>query len=439
MQETLMPSRRLTGSRIREKRLDLALRQADVAAQVGISPSYLNLIEHNRRRIGGKLLSDLARVLGVDTALLTDGADHDLLDQLRTAAALTDGAAELARAEEFAARFPGWADLITQQAHRLGVMDERLRTLSDRMAHDPQLADALHDVITAVTAIRSSASILVGQEKIDADWQRRFHENIHADSLRLAKSSEALIAYLDAPEDHLQAPDTPMGQVEAYLMAQSYHLAALETAEPDRADVVAQSGLAGAAAHILTQIAQQYRADARALPLAAFSAAAVQSDYDPSALALQFGVDFACVLRRLTSLPPAAGHPPMGLVICDAAGAVLFQKPVPGFTLPRSGGACPLWPVFGALARPSQPLRAQVALPGPKAPRFLCYAVATPLMVAQFDMPQVLRSTMLVMPDPVAGPMPPWPVGQSCRICTRDDCASRREPAIIGLGGATAL
>uniref|UniRef100_A0AAN0NK29 Helix-turn-helix transcriptional regulator n=1 Tax=Yoonia rhodophyticola TaxID=3137370 RepID=A0AAN0NK29_9RHOB len=45
-----LPSRRLTGARIRERRLDLGLRQSAVAQEVGISPSYLNLIEHNRRR-----------------------------------------------------------------------------------------------------------------------------------------------------------------------------------------------------------------------------------------------------------------------------------------------------------------------------------------------------------------------------------------------------
>ena len=80
-----MPDQGLAGSRIREKRLDRGLRQAAVAESVGISPSYLNLIEHNRRRIGGKLLADLARVLEVDTVLLADGVDSDTLDQMRGA------------------------------------------------------------------------------------------------------------------------------------------------------------------------------------------------------------------------------------------------------------------------------------------------------------------------------------------------------------------
>ena len=46
----------LTGSRIRERRVMAGQKQADLAKAIGISASYLNLIEHNRRRIGGKLL-----------------------------------------------------------------------------------------------------------------------------------------------------------------------------------------------------------------------------------------------------------------------------------------------------------------------------------------------------------------------------------------------
>ncbi|WP_019955678.1 XRE family transcriptional regulator [Yoonia vestfoldensis] len=432
-----MTTQRMTGTRIREKRMDLGLRQAAVAEAVGVSPSYLNLIEHNRRRIGGKLLADIARALGVETHSLSDGADRDLLDQLRNAAALAGDRAEVARAEELVARFPGWAELVTMQARRLASQDERVRALTDRMAHDPFLATALHDLISAVTSIRSTAAILVSQEQIDADWQRRFHENIHNDSLRLGKSSEALIAYLDAPEESNQSSDTPTGQVDDFLARNGYHLAALEDGSAAPGDIVAQSGLTGAAAALLAGICAQYAADAQALPRVPFAEAAAACGYDPAQLAVQFGVDFATILRRLPCLPPDAGHPPMGLAVCDASGALLYLKPVPGFAMPATGGACPLWPLFGALSRPSQPLRAEAILPGPAAQRLLCYAIAVPMAVPHFDMPPVLRSTMLVLPDMAEGTAQPVPVGVSCRICPRAACASRREPAIVGT--ATAL
>ncbi|MBQ2260119.1 MAG: helix-turn-helix domain-containing protein [Loktanella sp.] len=428
-----MHTTQLSGTRIREKRIELGLRQAALAAAVGISPSYLNLIEHNRRRIGGKLMSALASELGVDAATLSEGADSHLLDQLRAAADLIGDKAEVTRAEELATRFPGWSELITLQARRLAVLEGRVQALSDRMAHDPFLATALHDVISAVTAIRSTAAILVGQEQIDADWQRRFHENIHTDSLRLGKSSEALIAYLEAPDDASQSPETPMGQVDAYLAQNSYHLPALENDDADLPEVVARSGLTGAAAVLLAGVCKQYADDARALPMAPFAQACLQLGYDPARLSAKFGVDFATVLRRLPSLPPGMGHPPMGLAVCDASGALLYLKPVPGFAMPVTGGACSLWPLFSALSRPSQPLRSMAVLPGPVALPLLCYAIAVPITQHQFDMPPVLRSYMLVLPGPSEDAAQPVPVGVSCRICPRADCTSRREPAIIGL------
>jgi len=425
-------SQSLAGSRIREKRLDRGLRQAAVAETVGISPSYLNLIEHNRRRIGGKLLADLARVLEVDTALLADGVDSETLDQMRGAAAAITSTAEVERTEELAARYPGWGALIAAQARKITALEEKSRVLTDRIAYDPQLAGSLHEVISAVSAIRSSASILVGPEDLDQDWQRRFHQNIYNDSLRLADSSEALIAYLEAPEAVLEQSGSPFEAVESYLDQSGFHIAALEDGA-DPATVLRDADLLGAAEIVLSRILHCYAADAAALPLAAFEKASRKHHYDPASIAQSLGVSLAMVMRRMAQLPPDQGHPPMGLVICDAAGALSFIKSVPGFTMPRSGGACPLWPLFGALSRPHQPIRLEVEMPAPNATRFLCFALAEPIGPAAFDAPPALQSMMLVLPDPPETANALRPVGLSCRICPRADCPSRREPALEGI------
>jgi transcriptional regulator with XRE-family HTH domain len=410
-----------------------------VAEAVGISPSYLNLIEHNRRRIGGKLLTDLARVLGADAALLTEGADSDLLDQMRAAAAIAGSIAEVARTEELAARYPGWSNLIATQARRLAALEERVQALNDRMSNDPKLSSALHEVISAVTAIRSSSSILVSGETLDADWQRRFHENIHSDSVRLAASSEALIAYLEMPETVQEQGGTAQEGLEQFLAQSGFHLADLEVHDPDIMAYIKGSGLRGAARQLLERWAAQYVQDATALPMAEFELTCRALQYDPAILADRFGVPFETVLRRLSSLPSGVGHPPIGLVVCDSSGAVLFCKPVPGFSFPRLGGACPIWPVFGAFGRPSQPLKIEVALPNVSVSRFLCYAIAVPIAAARFDAPPVMHSTMLVMPDPPEGDGAPLDVGVSCRICPRANCLSRREPAMDGVTSQSVL
>ena len=81
-----MPLNELTGSRVRERRLALGLRQAELAAAAGISASYLNLIEHNRRRVAGEVLIRLAGVLGVEAGALEEGASAGLAEALRAAA-----------------------------------------------------------------------------------------------------------------------------------------------------------------------------------------------------------------------------------------------------------------------------------------------------------------------------------------------------------------
>jgi predicted transcriptional regulator/DNA-binding XRE family transcriptional regulator len=434
-----MPTQRLTGARIREKRLEQGLRQAAVAEAVGISPSYLNLIEHNRRRIGGKLLTDIARLLDVDASMLTEGADRNLLDQMRNAAAAFGADAEIARTDEFAARFPGWSELIVAQARRIAALDEHMAALTDRIAHDPQLASSLHEVISTVTSIRSSASILVTQEELDADWQRRFHQNIHKDSLRLAASSEALVTYLEAPDTDIDVAQSPFEQVETTLALTGYHLAQLEKADANPASVADELGLIGPAAQLFLNHAAQYLKDAHSLPLTVFTDACRVLDYDPSQLARKFNVDFDAVLRRLATLPIDGGHPAMGLAVADVSGALTFLKSVPGFHYSRRNGACPLWPIFGALSRPTQPIRAEVSLPDAAKTRFLCYAIAMPQGAQQFDVAPILQSTMLVVADPPESRGDAIAVGGSCRICPRPDCNSRREPAIIGINGPTGL
>ena len=149
--------RELTGSRIRDRRMDRDMRQSELAQMVGISASYLNLIEHNKRRIGGKLLVAIARALDVEPSTLTEGAEAGLVGALgAAAAAMPDLPVELERVEDFAGRFPGWAALIAAQARRLEAQERAVEALNDRLTHDPFLNASLHEVLSTVTAIRSS-------------------------------------------------------------------------------------------------------------------------------------------------------------------------------------------------------------------------------------------------------------------------------------------
>lgn len=429
-----MTKRQLTGSRIRERRLDAAMRQADLARAAGISASYLNLIEHNRRRIGGRILMDIALALGIDPAVLSEGAEIELIDHLRGAAAtLPSAGAEASRAEEFAGRFPGWAGLLAEQAAQIGRLESRVTSLTDRMAHDPQLSTSLHEVISAVTSIRSAASILVGNEDLDRDWQERFHRNIYNDSQRLADRSRALVGYLEAPADGGTLALSPVEEVDAFFDRRGHHIAELEGPDGSVEALVVTAALSSSAAQtLLAGRLALYRDEAQSMPLGAFEAAAIEVQHDPALLAARFGVGPAAVLRRLSSLPDRPEHPAFGFASCDGAGAITRLKAIEGFGLPRAVAACPIWPLFQAISRPGQPIRAVVALPGEGGRRFLCHAIAGPLGPLRFDGLSPVEAVMLVQSAPAgAGGTTALAAGGGCRICPRSACPARREPSLV--------
>ena len=445
----------ITGTRIRERRLVLGLRQSALAARAGISPSYLNLIEHNRRRIGGKILLRLAEALKVEPQALSHGAEAALMVGLREAAG--DGgmfagrapapgapAPELVRLEEFIGRFPGWAQLLLAQFREGQDRAQMVQALTDRLAHDPHLAASIHEVISVVTAIRSTAAILVETKALEPEWQARFHRNINEDSQRLAEGATSLVRYLDAaPGQEAAGVRSPQDEVDLFLEANGFHFAAIETGGAaaidgllDAADVLSLPGAQQMARIFLERYAQ----DAAHIPLQALSGALSTLGPDPAALAALFNVDLPRVFRRLGLLPPDLAGP-IGLVIVDGSGALLLARPIDGFSVSRMGGTCPLWPVFRVLAQPGVPLRMAVQQSARDSRPVTALAITEALGPPDFNAPPLVRAYMLLLPGAGAGAgaragvgtPEPAPVGTSCRICPAEGCAARREPSILSM------
>jgi predicted transcriptional regulator/transcriptional regulator with XRE-family HTH domain len=442
MSSHLPQSRRtqLTGNRIRERRLALGVKQADLAALVGISASYLNLIEHNRRRIGGKLLVSLARALEVEPAQLSEGADATLYDMLqavaRDQAGNLEAPPETDRIDEMAARFPGWAALIAAQQKRIAALDAMVEGLRDRIGHDPLLAEAMHEVLSSVAAIRSTADILVREADIDAVWRGRFHRNLHEEAERLSTRATTLIHHFepDAGEGHARAASTPIETVEAMFEAAGHHFPEIEAHGRDAIPMVLAraAGMEDPATRALGERwLAAYAADAARLPLPVMRPAAEAARYDP-ALLLGLGQgDVALVLRRLATLPrqseTAQGAPPFGLAVCDGAGALVFRRRLTAFSIPRFGAGCPLWPLYRALGRLGQPEAALIEMP--QGARFRAWAVSQPAAPTGFGEAPVMQAVMLVTPMAPASPnsqdAPAIAAGPGCHLCPRTGCAAR--------------
>lgn len=428
-----MPREGLTGSRIRERRSVAGLRQADLARTLGISASYLNLIEHNRRRIGGKLLLDIAKVLGVEPSMLTEGAEAALIATLREAATGANmPEAEAARADELAGRFPAWAEVLAAGHRRIASLERTVETLSDRLTHDPNLAASVHELLSTAASIRSTAAILADETDLTEEWRNRFHANINQDSRRLADSSKALVKYFDAGQGVEEAGASPQDELDAFLKDHDYAFDALEQGRDTPDGIVEKAGSlrSKAARHMARGILNRVVEDAREAPMAAVQSAVQQIGPDPVALARALEVPVAMVLRRLAGMPGLDA----GLVVCDRAGSLLFRKPTTGFVIPRFGPACALWPLFSALAQPGQVIRTAIVQLGRGRAGFECFAVAEVVGRPVYNATPLVQASMLVLPETGTNDAAAAEVGASCSVCPRANCPGRREPSILSGG-----
>lgn len=416
-------ARPLIGTRIRERRLSLGRRQTEVARRANISAAYLNLIEHNRRPVGQDLLSRLAEALEIDATELASDREEALVGALREAATRATEQhgtlVELDQIAEFAARFPGWASALAGETRRADALERRLIVLSDRMTRDPYLLATLHEVQSAVTALRSTASILAETPEIEPEWRDRFHANLDSDSQRLSRTAQSLVAYLDSFEDEA-VPMSPQEEVEAWIAAGQPQPAEATELASDAARVMARDLL----------VVQAH--DRAALPDAAL--AAVVDDVgedadDPALIAARLGRPLDLVLRRLGMLRPGPWAQ-SGLIVCNGSGATLFRQTAPGFELPRPGEGCALWPLFEALAQPQLPVARLIETTTGN--RFAAWAVAERLLPMGFGGPALSRAQMLIRPAASRDARPALGVGPACRICPRPGCAARHEPSILG-------
>ncbi|MCP5071972.1 MAG: DUF2083 domain-containing protein [Rhodobacteraceae bacterium] len=429
-------ARSLVGTRIRERRRILKLTQTALAAAAGISPSYLNLIEHNRRGIAGRTLQAIAAELEVDIGDLSDDADNVLINQLTEAAKSgATGAPEIDRIEEFVGRYPGWAKLLVKITDTTRQQREKMRALTDRMNHDPFLAETMHQILSNITAIRSTAGILDSTPDIPTDMQQRFLANLRSESQRLSAAAETMVEFFDTPSEDAATPSSNPSDAQEFWSSHGHYIPELEAGEITIEVLLEEfADKAATGSQILRQSLQHYVQVARSLPVQAFMHTAKDLRFDALKLSQEFAVPVGAVLHRLAHLPPDPDFPLFGLIECDMSGAVLFRKEIPEFALPQYSSACPLWPIYRAFGRPFQALRNILEMP--TGGRLLTYSYAESAGPDRYDLPGLLRSTMIFTSDPQAFPATkevhaPILAGLHCSVCPRKACAARRIDYIL--------
>lgn len=414
------------GELLRQKRLALGVSQAQMAQRLGVSAAYLNLIEHNRRKIGAPLKAKVHKDLGVDLDTLERGGPDGVIDDMLLAASLIEIVAsegiDQDSAQEVAVRHPFWAQVIAAQLAKVHALEEQVARLQDRIGHDAKLEEALHEMLSKVTSIRSMAAILRGSDDVSVEWLQRFHRNIDEDGRQLAVSAQALAEYLTEVEQSDPALQTK--DAAWFWRKSGYYVPQLERTQPDVDAMLDEAQLTDRDARFAVQkIFRLLHEDAQRLPQEAFQDRHVIAAADVLQLAEDHHMPIAAVLRRLALHPSQTRS---GLVIVDHKMAPVFVKPLNNFD-PQLGQdhLCALWPVFDGGLIENGFAQVPFSIAGAPLGRYIAQSAGqVEHQQGRGFQLRVMRVLPRAAEDPNARTL-----GLRCRLCPQHGCTLRTIPA----------
>src|SRR5690606_26846520 len=188
------------GFRISNRRKSLKISQAGLARLVGISPSYLNLIENNKRDVGGALLQRVALHLSIDIDDLTGQAEQKLLQDLEEAYAdpmVESLPFQTDERRQMVAQYPASAQAMARLHRAYTDAVASADAFADRLRSDPLLSQLLHQILSGVAAVRSSAEILEDVADLDEGEQQRFLAAIGRETRNLGAVARNLIGHFE--------------------------------------------------------------------------------------------------------------------------------------------------------------------------------------------------------------------------------------------------
>ncbi|MFG2292404.1 short-chain fatty acyl-CoA regulator family protein [Streptomyces sp. NPDC048603] len=441
------------GARLRRLREERRMSQAELARVLGISPSYLNQMEHDSRPLTVPVLLRLTEAFGVDPGFFSERDTSRLVADLREALAneVADARVSPSDLAELATRMPAVATLLLDLGRRGQLLTERLAETTDgrdareggpgapRSAHEEireffyRRQNYLHDTDLAAEDFAHEIGIRPGEVV-------RVLSNRLTDThgIRLATGSAELHRFDGrARVLHLSGRLRP-GQ-QAFRMATQ--LALLEYGdELDR--LAAEDFEPGSPAHALARIGiANYFAAALILPYRAFHTAATEFRYDIERLTDHFGLGYETVCHRLSTLQrPRLRGVPFSFVRVDRAGNMSKRQSATGFHFSRAGGTCPLWNVYEAFAAPGR-IHVQIAAM-PDGQRYLWTARAITRHRGGWGEPgktfaiglgcEIRHASRLVYSDglDLDNASAATPIGMGCRLCERLDCPQRAVPPL---------
>ncbi|HSJ77821.1 MAG TPA: short-chain fatty acyl-CoA regulator family protein [Erythrobacter sp.] len=347
----------LAGPALRRLRKREGLTQAAMASALGISPSYLNLIERNQRPLSAKVLVRVIERFDFDPRSLREDDAIGGIDGLIRRMAdkrFADLGIDREEVQEFLSAAPQVAAAFARLYDTGGSFGERAenedtsaaarRVVERWQNHFADLDHAAEDLADELRLSRG---------EISAALSERLREK-HQLSVRIlpAEVMPGQVHRLDLHARQLQLSEMLPGAARRFQIARQ--VGALEMREAIET-LVAGANLASVEAReALREHVTNYLAGALLLPYRRFLRACESTGYDLAVLQRRFAVSFDQVAERLTTLGRVGERGlPFFTATIDRAGRVThFTAGGSGAIYPLDGARWPAWVPFAAFERP---------------------------------------------------------------------------------------
>ena len=450
------------GERVRRIRRREGLTQARLAERLGISASYLNLIEHNRRPLSAPLLLKLANTLQLDLKTFAVEEDPKLTSEVLEVFAdgLFDGYDFTSEdVHEFVTATPTIARSVLSLYQAYSTARDSTGRLAGQLLDSEELnilssprlpaeevneliqqnSNYFQDLEEAAESLRKGASLkeLPTLYPLFSDYLKRKHDV----EIRIGSVNEmrgAIRRYIPSKRLLLLSEVLRRGSWNFQIAHQICLLDQKELLKRISHDPL----LTTEDSRTLCRIAlANYFAAAVLMPYERFLAAAKELRYDTELLGHRFRASFEQVCHRLTTLRRSGNEGvPFHMLRVDVAGNITKRFSGSGIQFPRFSVGCARWNVHSAFLTPNR-TRVQISRMN-DGKVYFDVARAIPKYGAGYNSPhayysigfgcEVQYAHNLVYSDGVdlKNIQTGIPIGITCRVCELTDCEQRVMPPL---------
>ena len=434
------------GHRLRRLRRDQLLSQTDMAATLGISPSYLNHLERNQRPVTAALLLKLTEIYEIDVRSFASGGGvrtgpdelaeifsdtllsdlgvprYELADLAHNAPAVADSIARLYAALQEAVRNPSLSD--GGDARGLVTPENWVRDyIQQHRNHYPELETCAETLGGALSDPLSMAEPM----------RRRLKDAWRIDARVVPQSELGNLSQQYDSDRRLFLMSSQL-RAENRTFALAYQLALTEFASVLERMVAEAAPPDEGIAQLLHMSLANYAAGAIMMPYGRFLKSCEEMQYSIDRLCGEFGANVEQVAHRFTTLSrPGARGVPFFMLRVDPAGNISKRYAGDQFPFSRFGGTCPRWNLHAAFQAAGQVVTQLIETPDGQRYFTVARTIERPIKTdlsggllaigLGCDVRHAHKLSCAEGYDLANAKV--TPVGPACAICPRLDCGYR--------------